>query len=92
MKYFTHLSSSNLPKNSLQKEMLAFLEDQSNRLIEDLEDFKIFLRNKTRKISESNRRCKPISASFYQSTKGTWGLSLSGSDWSVSFYIYKVKE
>ncbi|MFX1715401.1 hypothetical protein JZ949_10105, partial [Riemerella anatipestifer] len=62
MKYFTHLSNSNMPKNSLQKEMLAFLEDQSNRLIEDLEDFKIFLRNKTRKISESNRRCKPISA------------------------------
>ncbi|MDY3547333.1 hypothetical protein PG291_01795 [Riemerella anatipestifer] len=92
MKYFTHLSSSNLPKNSLQKEMLAFLEDQSNRLIKDLEDFKTYIKNETEKMVRGNRRCKPISVSFYQSIKDTWGLSLSGTEWSVSFYIYKVKE
>ncbi|MCU7571583.1 hypothetical protein N4241_10745 [Riemerella anatipestifer] len=81
-----------MPKNSLQKEMLAFLEDQSNRLIEDLEDLKTYLKNETEKIVRRNRRCRPLSVSFYKTVGENWGLSLSGTDWSVSFYIYKVKE
>lgn len=90
-KYFTHLASTNAPKNHLQRRALDLLETSSNRLITDPSLLVKELSRIVEKLNANNPRCTPLVVRSYGSDPNSIGVTL-GETFTVSFHIYRVKE
>lgn len=93
-KYFTHLSQTNQPKNGLQKSARVALENASNRLISNPNEFTGQLGKQIQYLNELYPRCTPLKLRTY-SHMDVDGNAMSitlGEHFTVGFHIYRVKE
>lgn len=93
--YFTLLSHSTQAKNKLQQEIWTMLEEQSNRVTDDLELSIVEIRNKVIELNEKHPRCQPLSVSEGRHTEDNINLYIrlphgdQGPGVSFSYHLIK---
>lgn|SRR5690606_10083165 len=75
-KYFTLLSHSTLPKNKLQQEVWGMLENESNKVIDDLELSVVEIRNTIIQLNENYPRCQDLSVHEDRYSEGLINLHI----------------
>ncbi len=88
--YFSHLHSHTAPNNNLQRDAIALLEDMSNRLVPNADNFFADLKLQIAVINDKHPRCIPLHPSRYGTSETSIGFYLGGKI-TVSFHLYKVK-